>query len=97
MGFSRCGQYVLSYTVQLEADEHTAYPVHVYRLQWWHFVPLKPLEKVTKFSLLFYKNIPMACLELWLLEVRMIIFCKFFVNDSISGDTYTYRTLLISS
>ena len=46
LGFTKCGQFVLSYTHHVEADEHTAYPIYVYRLQWWRFVPYKRLRKV---------------------------------------------------
>ncbi len=33
----------------MEADEHTAYPIYVYRLQWWLFRPYKRLKKVDIF------------------------------------------------
>ncbi len=46
LGFSKNGQFVLSYTYHVEADEHTAYPIYVYRLQWWRFQPYRLLRKV---------------------------------------------------
>ena len=46
LGFSKNGHFVLSYTFHVEADEHTAYPIYVYRLQWWRFRPYKLLKKV---------------------------------------------------
>ncbi len=46
LGFTKNGHFVLSYTLHVEADEHTAYPIYVYRLQWWRFVPYKRLKKV---------------------------------------------------
>jgi len=48
LGFTKNGQFVLSYTLNVEADEHTAYPIYAYRLQWWHFVPYKKLRKVRR-------------------------------------------------
>ena len=50
LGFTKNGQFVLSYTLNVEADEHTAYPIYAYRLQWWHFVPYKKLRKVSTSS-----------------------------------------------
>lgn len=46
LGFSKDGQFVISYTFQYETDELT-YPIYVYRLHWWHFVPYKRLRKVS--------------------------------------------------
>ncbi|KAK2177709.1 hypothetical protein NP493_583g02001 [Ridgeia piscesae] len=51
LGFTKNGQFVLSYTLNVEADEHTAYPIYAYRLQWWHFVPYKKLRKVAQVKL----------------------------------------------
>lgn len=56
LGFSKSGQFVLSYTLHVEQDEQTAYPVYVYRLQWWHFVPYKRLRKVRVFCDFLYDN-----------------------------------------
>ncbi|XP_064624795.1 DDB1- and CUL4-associated factor 15-like [Lineus longissimus] len=51
LGFSKNGQFVLSYSLHLEADEHTAFPVYVYRLHWWHFVPNRTLRQVSEVRL----------------------------------------------
>ncbi|GFR97553.1 DDB1-and CUL4-associated factor [Elysia marginata] len=57
LGFSKSGQFVLSYSLQIDADEHTAYPDHVYRLQWWHFVPCKRLQLISEVPLFGEENI----------------------------------------
>lgn len=46
MGFAIQGNFLLSYTQNVEADEHTAFPIYVYRLHWWKFTPHKRLKKV---------------------------------------------------
>ncbi|XP_046374752.1 DDB1- and CUL4-associated factor 15-like [Haliotis rufescens] len=51
LGFTKSGQFVLSYSLHVDADEHTAYPVYVYRLHWWRFVPERPLELVSEVRL----------------------------------------------
>ncbi|CAN7942053.1 unnamed protein product, partial [Ixodes hexagonus] len=39
LGFLADGQFLLSYTLQLEDDAALALPSYKYRLQWWIFVP----------------------------------------------------------
>ncbi|XP_014676554.1 PREDICTED: DDB1- and CUL4-associated factor 15-like [Priapulus caudatus] len=46
LGFTKNGQFLLSYTLQVDAEEHTAYPIYLYRLHWWLFVPHRELKKV---------------------------------------------------
>ncbi|KAK2152086.1 hypothetical protein LSH36_340g06043 [Paralvinella palmiformis] len=46
LGFTKNGHFVLSYTLHVEADEHTAYPIYVFRLHFWRFIPYKKLKKV---------------------------------------------------
>lgn len=51
LGFSKSGQFVLSYSLFLDTEEHTAYPIYVYKLQWWSFVPCKPLHLISEVRL----------------------------------------------
>lgn len=60
LGFTKDGQFVISYSLQVDTDENTGFlPVYVYNLQWWWFIPYKPLKKVKKkkkaFKLLFWR------------------------------------------
>ncbi|RUS88571.1 hypothetical protein EGW08_003671 [Elysia chlorotica] len=57
LGFSKSGQFVLSYSLQIDTDEHTAYPDHIYRLQWWHFIPCKRLQLISEVPLFGEENI----------------------------------------
>ncbi|XP_072019398.1 DDB1- and CUL4-associated factor 15-like [Amphiura filiformis] len=51
LGFSKDGQFVLSYTLNVHADDHTAYPVYVYKLYWWRFRDNQPMQKVSEVRL----------------------------------------------
>lgn len=48
LGFTKCGQFLLSYTHSCDTDDHTLQMVHRYRLHWWVFVPYAPLRKVAE-------------------------------------------------
>ena len=53
LGFSKCGQFLLSYT-QTEADIDLSSIPHLqyhYRLHWWLFVPYRRAKKVAEISL----------------------------------------------
>ena len=56
LGFTKCGQYVVSYTCTMDADHQSVLPVctYEYKLQWWWFVPNQPLKKVR--NLYIYKK-----------------------------------------
>ncbi|KAK7492891.1 hypothetical protein BaRGS_00015838 [Batillaria attramentaria] len=47
----KSGQFVLSYSLYLDTEEHTAYPIYVYKLQWWLFLPSKPLQLISEVRL----------------------------------------------
>ncbi|XP_052827100.1 DDB1- and CUL4-associated factor 15 isoform X2 [Octopus bimaculoides] len=52
LGFTKDGQFVISYSLQVDTDENTGFlPVYVYNLQWWWFIPYKPLKKVSEVRL----------------------------------------------
>ncbi|XP_050712340.1 uncharacterized protein LOC126996160 isoform X2 [Eriocheir sinensis] len=51
LGFTKCGQFVLSYTHSSDTDDHTLQMEHRYRLHWWVFVPYSPLRKVAEVML----------------------------------------------
>ncbi|XP_064106523.1 uncharacterized protein LOC135215584 isoform X1 [Macrobrachium nipponense] len=51
LGFTKCGQFVLSYTHSCDTDDHTLQIMHRYRLHWWVFVPYAPLRKVAEVML----------------------------------------------
>ncbi|XP_074642049.1 DDB1- and CUL4-associated factor 15-like isoform X2 [Tubulanus polymorphus] len=51
LGFSKCGTFVVSYSLHVEADEHTAFPLNMYKLHWWHFIPNKSLREVSSVRL----------------------------------------------
>ncbi|CAG5136725.1 unnamed protein product [Candidula unifasciata] len=57
LGFSKSGQYVLSYSLQVDADTHLAYPDYTYRLQWWLFIPCKKLKLISEVRLFGEENI----------------------------------------
>jgi len=48
LGLTKCGQFVVSYTCQMDAMEQTGLPYYMYKLQWWWFVPSRPLIKVSE-------------------------------------------------
>ncbi|XP_070562650.1 DDB1- and CUL4-associated factor 15-like [Ptychodera flava] len=51
LGFTKDGQLILSYTLRVEAHEHTALPIYVYRLHWWHFNYQETMTKVSEVRL----------------------------------------------
>ncbi|XP_045622574.1 uncharacterized protein [Procambarus clarkii] len=51
LGFTKCGQFVLSYTHSCDTDDHTLQMIHRYRLHWWVFIPYAPLRKVAEVML----------------------------------------------
>ncbi|XP_064476464.1 uncharacterized protein LOC135390622 isoform X2 [Ornithodoros turicata] len=51
LGFLSNSQFVLSYTVHFEEDDMMGLPAYKYRLQWWVFVPYRPLVKVSETTL----------------------------------------------
>lgn len=51
LGFLANSQFVLSYTVHFEEDDMVGLPAYKYRLQWWVFVPCRPLVKVSETTL----------------------------------------------
>ncbi|CAH1773548.1 unnamed protein product [Owenia fusiformis] len=51
LGFSKDGRFVMSYSLQMEALDHTVSPVYIYRLQWWQFVPYRPLKQISEIRL----------------------------------------------
>ncbi|CAL1536438.1 unnamed protein product [Lymnaea stagnalis] len=57
LGFSKSGHFVISYSLQIDADDHSAYPDHVYRLQWWLFIPCKRLQLISEVRLFGEDNI----------------------------------------
>ncbi|KAH9488301.1 hypothetical protein Btru_066899 [Bulinus truncatus] len=57
LGFSKSGHFVISYSLQIDADVHSAYPDHVYKLQWWLFIPCKRLQLISEVRLFGEENI----------------------------------------
>ncbi|XP_060075439.1 uncharacterized protein LOC132555113 [Ylistrum balloti] len=51
LGFTKCGQFVVSYSCQMMSDEHLGFPSYNYALQWWKFIPNSPLRKVSEVKL----------------------------------------------
>ncbi|XP_071484568.1 DDB1- and CUL4-associated factor 15-like [Diadema antillarum] len=51
LGFSKDGNFVLSYTLNVDTNEHTAFPVYIYQLHWWRFNHYKAMEKVSEVGL----------------------------------------------
>nr|XP_054764093.1 uncharacterized protein LOC129270790 [Lytechinus pictus] len=51
LGFSKDGNFVLSYTLNVDTDEHTAFPVYIYQLHWWRFNHYQTMEKVSEVGL----------------------------------------------
>ncbi|XP_037092615.1 DDB1- and CUL4-associated factor 15-like [Pollicipes pollicipes] len=52
LGFSKCGQFVISYTQSTEFDETSMiYMQFRYRLHWWIFVPHQKLRKAAEVTL----------------------------------------------
>jgi len=56
LGFSKSGHFVISYSLQIGADDDLQAD-HVYRLQWWLFVPCKRLKLVSEVRLFGEENI----------------------------------------
>ncbi|XP_071953874.1 DDB1- and CUL4-associated factor 15-like [Antedon mediterranea] len=48
LGFSKDGQFVLSYTLNVEIVDHIAYPIYVYKLHWWKFNNAQPMDRVSE-------------------------------------------------
>ncbi|XP_053406182.1 uncharacterized protein LOC123536223 [Mercenaria mercenaria] len=67
LGFTKCGQFVVSYTCQMDAEEQTGLPYYMYKLQWWWFVPSKPLIKISEVQLFGEQDI---------LQDLYILFCE---------------------
>lgn len=51
LGFSKDGQYVLSYTSQMEVDLPFTLPAYAYKLYYWRFIPHEMLNKVSEIRL----------------------------------------------
>ncbi|XP_022109934.1 DDB1- and CUL4-associated factor 15-like [Acanthaster planci] len=51
LGFSKDGQFVLSYTLNVDADDESSFPVYVYQLYWWKFRDNQPMYKVSEVRL----------------------------------------------
>ncbi|XP_033636213.1 DDB1- and CUL4-associated factor 15-like [Asterias rubens] len=51
LGFSKDGQFVLSYTLNVDADDPTSFPAYIYQLYWWRFRDNKPMLKVSEVRL----------------------------------------------
>lgn len=51
LGFTKCGQFVVSYTLQMDESERTGLPFYTYKLHWWWFVPSRPLVKISEVRL----------------------------------------------
>ena len=54
LGFTRDGQFVLSYTVQVDVDNAMSAASNCYTLYCWLFIPYKPLRLVVHCSHTFY-------------------------------------------
>lgn len=60
LGFSKCGQFLLSYT-QTTADIELMGDIHInyhYRLHWWSFIPYKRAKKVAEVMLFSNQGAP---------------------------------------
>ncbi|KAK6175559.1 hypothetical protein SNE40_014000 [Patella caerulea] len=87
LGFTKSGKFVVSYSLQIGGDHtsETVFPTYNYKLQWWLFVPKKPLHLVSEVRLFSEGDI---CKELF------IAFCEwpededkiFVYGHSIPGD-----------
>ncbi|KAA0201531.1 hypothetical protein HAZT_HAZT005422 [Hyalella azteca] len=51
LGFTKCGQFFLSYTYSCDLDDITLQITHRYRLHWWLVVPYANLRKVAEVML----------------------------------------------
>ncbi|KAL4238832.1 protein ubiquitination [Mactra antiquata] len=67
LGFTKCGQFIVSYTCHMDAEEITGLPYYVYYLQWWWFVPSRPLIKVSEVQLFGQQDI---------LQDLTLLFCQ---------------------
>ncbi|XP_013412885.1 DDB1- and CUL4-associated factor 15 isoform X2 [Lingula anatina] len=96
LGFTKDGQYVLSYTVTVEADEHSAYPIYVYRLQWWLFLPHKPMTKVSEVRLFgeeeIQQDLYIAVCQ-WSTDSRKILVYGYCVPDDDEEKRQCYITI----
>ncbi|KAH3853973.1 DDB1- and CUL4-associated factor 15-like [Dreissena polymorpha] len=67
LGFTKCGQFVVSYTCHMDAEEQSGLPCYMFKLQWWWFVPSRPLVKVSEVQLFG---------EVEILQDLYIMFCE---------------------
>ncbi|XP_038068426.1 DDB1- and CUL4-associated factor 15-like [Patiria miniata] len=51
LGFSKDGQFVLSYTLNVDVEDHTSFPVYIYQLFWWRYRDNQPMYKVSEVRL----------------------------------------------
>ncbi|XP_071853689.1 DDB1- and CUL4-associated factor 15-like isoform X2 [Apostichopus japonicus] len=60
MGFSKDGQFVISYTLVLDFGEDSAMPCYSYKLHWWKFRDRQPMVKVSEIQLFAEEKISLA-------------------------------------
>ncbi|XP_076030743.1 uncharacterized protein LOC143018969 isoform X2 [Oratosquilla oratoria] len=92
LGFTKCGQFVLSYTHSCDTDDHTLQMIHRYRLHWWLFVPYAPLRKVAEVMLFgdqdlqesVYENIFISVCQ-WPKDLAKILVYGCSVIDGVDG------------
>jgi len=51
LGFSKCGQFLMTYTHSVELEVNLLTVMHKYKLHWWSFVPYRQAAKVTEVTL----------------------------------------------
>lgn len=60
MGFSKDGEFVISYTLLLDFGEDSAMPYYSYKLHWWKFRDRQPMVKVSEVVLFAEEKINKA-------------------------------------
>ncbi|PIK57237.1 hypothetical protein BSL78_05874 [Apostichopus japonicus] len=67
MGFSKDGQFVISYTLVLDFGEDSAMPCYSYKLHWWKFRDRQPMVKAIpqKSSLLASSFLLLCSIKFW--------------------------------
>lgn len=60
LGFSKCAQFLLTYTHSVELEVNLLTMVHKYKLHWWSFVPYKQASKVAEVTLFSDQGVSLA-------------------------------------
>ncbi|CAH1243511.1 DCAF15 [Branchiostoma lanceolatum] len=85
LGFTKDGQFVLSYTQLVESDEYSGYPIYEYRLHWWVLQPVIQEQPRTQEQLTAQEQPETAKRHFKLHKVSQV---RLFAEEDIPTDVY---------